>query len=421
MTVPWARVGLAVSWLVSRAVLVWLLTGPQAWVGGDVSYFEASLAVLDDVGPGQVLVEYPLPAVAVVALPWVAALVTGVSYALVLLATAALTDLAFTVLLARGRSGSWPAAVWVLAVPALGATAYARFDLLPGVLAGAATLAVLGRPRLAAAALALATAIKLWPVVLLPSLLAAARRRSVAVVYAGIGGVLALATVAAAGPARLWSPLTYQADRGLQIESVAATPAMVAWWLLPGPWTVAYAPSKAFEITGPGVEVLLASSTLATVAYGAGLVVLWSRLWRQRTLTSPPTWLWCGLTAVLGFMVTGKVLSPQYLLWLLPVAAAGLSVVPGGALRRWSVALVVAAALTQVVFPHGYAAITLGLGSPTVPVLALATRNVLLVLLLGSAAAASWRSLGRDRDPQRGSADERQPPGPVDHEPRTAR
>ncbi len=416
-----STVVLAAVWLVSRAVLVWLLVGPQAWVGGDVSYFGASLALLDDVGPGQVLVEYPLPAVAVVALPWVAALVTGLSYAVVLLAVAALTDLAFTVVLAHSGADRRPVACWVLAVPALGATSYARFDLLPGVLAGLTVLTVLSRPRVAAVALSLATAIKLWPVVLAPSLLAATRSRSVALVYAGIGGALALVTAAVAGPGRVFSPLTYQGDRGLQIESVLATPAMLGWWSRPDLWTVGYAPSKAFEISGPGVGLLLAVSTLATISYGVGLLVLWSRLWRQRSLTSTSTWLWCGIAAVLGFVVTGKVLSPQYLLWLLPMAAAGLALVPERALRRWTVGLLVAAGLTQVVFPHGYGAITLGLGSPAVTLLALAARNVLLVLLLGVAVGQTWRALGRDRDAQRGSADERQPPGPAADEPRTAR
>ncbi len=403
---------LAAAWLVSRAALVWLLLGPQSWVGGDVTYFEASLAVVDDVGLGRTLVEYPLPAVAVVAAPWLLALVSGLPYAVLLLAAAAATDLAWTVALARASRGWLPALVWVAAVPLLGTTAYARFDLLPGVLAGAAVLYAATRPRVAGTLVAAATAVKLWPAVLLPPLLAVARpRRDVAVAVAVTGGLLAALTVVLAGWDRLWSPLTYQAERGLQVESVAATPAMLAWWLVPGRWNVAYAPSKAFEVTGPGVDVLLAVTTLAAVLYVAGLALAGRRLWQVRDAVRPRTVVWWGLAAVTGFVVTGKVLSPQYLLWLLPLAAAGLVVADSGPLRRWTASLLLAAALTQVVFPTTYGAVTTGVGGPVwVPVVALAVRNVLMVQLLVVAGTQLWRALEADR--QRGSALARQAPGP---------
>ena len=88
-------------------------------------------------------------------------------------------------------------------------------------------------------------------------------------------------------------------------------------------------------------------------------------------------------------MVTGKVLSPQYLLWLLPAAAAGLAVADSRLLRRWTAGLLLAAGLTQVVFPAYYGEITLGGDQVWLPVLALALRNgVMLVLLVVAAAAA---------------------------------
>jgi len=235
-----------------------------------------------------------------------------------------------------------------------------------------------------------------------------------------VGGLLLVATVAVAGWARLLSPLTYQAERGLQIESVAATPVMTAWWLVPGRWTVFYAPSKAFEITGPGVEMLLAASTLATLLYVVALGLAGWRLWQVRDRAGAATVVWWTLAAVTGFVVTGKVLSPQYLLWLLPVAAAGLVVADGRVLRSWTVGLLVASALTQVVFPTTYGAITTGLGAPPwVPVVALVARNVLMIQLLAVAAVQLWRALERDR--QRGSELDRQPPGPDAWDVRTSR
>ena len=119
--------------------------------------------------------EYPPPAVAVLALPWLLAKVVAVAgaYGVLLMVAAGLTDLAFTLMLARARRGLLPVLVWLLGVPLLGSTAYARFDLLPGVLCGAAVLLAGARhPRTAAAVVAVATGVKLWPALVIPPLLA---------------------------------------------------------------------------------------------------------------------------------------------------------------------------------------------------------------------------------------------------------
>ncbi len=396
-----------------------MLLGPQSWVGGDVSYFDASLAAAGDVGLDGTLVEYPLPAVAVVALPWLLVSLAGVPYAVLLLLAAALTDLAFTALLLVSTDRWWPPAAWVLAVPLLGTTAFARFDLLPGVLAGAAVLLLAPHPRVAGALVATATAVKLWPVVLVPALLAVGRpRRAVLLAGGTTGGVLLVLSLLAAGGDRLLSPVTYQAERGLQVESVAATPAMVGWWLAPDRWTVHYAQSKSFEVTGPGVDLLLALSTLATALYAAALALAARDLWRARDAVRADVVVWWGLATVTGFVVTGKVLSPQYLLWLLPLAAAGLAVAGSRPLRLWVAGLLAAAALTQLVFPASYGALTTGVGAAWVPVLGLVLRNTLMVALLVVAAVQLRRRLG---DAQRGIELERQPPGPEEWEPRTAR
>jgi hypothetical protein len=406
-----------VAWVASRALLVWLLLGPQEWVTGDVSYFDQSLADLRRVGVGGTLVEYPVPALAVLAVPWLlaraASSVLGVSdaYGVLLMSAAALTDLAFTVLLATRRGSRLGLLVWLLAVPLLGVTAYARFDLLPGVLCGAAVLALPGRPRAAAAAVAVATGIKLWPaLVVVPLLVVVRPRRPAASVLVGTGLAMALVSVALGGWGRLFSPLTYQADRGLQIESVLATPAMLGWLADPARWTVAYASSRAYEVTGPGVATLLSLSSLLTVAYVVALAVAWWRLWVLRDRVRGATVLWVALAAVTGFVVVGKVLSPQYLLWLAPLAAAGLTVENHRRLRWWTAGLLVAMGLTQVVFPANYGQITLLGDRAWLPVAALALRNALLVVLLGTAAVAV--AVGLRRDAQRGIALERQPPGP---------
>jgi hypothetical protein len=404
----------ALAWIATRALLVWLLLGPQEWVSGDVSYFDASLAGIAGSGLAGTLVEYPVPAVGVLALPWVVAQAVGAdaAYGVLLMVAAGTTDLAFTILLARADRRWPPVLVWLVGVPLLGVTAYARFDLLPGVLCGAAVLLVARHPRSSSALVAVATGVKLWPVLAVPALLAVSRpRRAAVAVLVGTGLALAGVSAVLGGWGRLLSPLTYQSDRGLQIESVLATPAMLGWWVDPGRWVIAYAPSKSFEVTGPAVGVLLAASTLATLAYVVALGLGWGRLWQLRDVVSGRTAVWLVLAAVTGFVVVGKVLSPQYLLWLLPVAAAGLAVADSRALRAWTLGLLLAAGLTQVVFPGYYGEITLAGDRAGLPILALAARNTVMVLLLVTASAAAWRGLGQDA--QRGMALERQPPGPA--------
>ena len=404
---------MVVAWVATRALLVWLLLGPQEWVTGDVSYFDDSLSALGVTGLAGTLVEYPLPAVGVLALPWVLAQAVGAdgAYGGLLMVAAGLTDLAFTLMLARARH-LLPVVAWLLGVPLLGSTAYARFDLLPGVLCGTAVLLVARHPRAAAAVVAVATGVKLWPALVVPPVLALARpRRAATAVLAVTGLALAGVTVVLAGWDRLLSPLTYQSDRGLQIESVLATPAMLGWWQDPARWSVGYAPSNSYEVTGPLVEPLLDASTLLTLLLVAGLGAAWWWLWRFRDRVTGGTALWLALAAVTGFVVSGKVLSPQYLLWLLPLASAGLAVADSRLLRAWTAGLLLAAGLTQLVFPAYYGEITLGGDQVWLPVLALVLRNGVMLALLVVAALASYRGLRGDA--QRGIELERQPPGPA--------
>ncbi|HET7387001.1 MAG TPA: glycosyltransferase 87 family protein [Nocardioidaceae bacterium] len=384
--------------------MCWLLLGPESWVTGDVSYFAHSLASEGRAGLAHTLVEYPLPAVGVLAIPWMLArllLALPGGYAVLLALSAVCTDAVFAILLHRASGGSRrrvaPATVvWLLAVPALGATAYARFDLLPGVLLGCCLLAAARHPRVAAGCASAAAAVKLWPALVLPPLLTrvrgtAARRACIAMVV-GVAVVVGVSTVALAGWGRLFSPLRYAGTRGLQIESVAATPAVLGWWHDPVAWPIGYASSNAFEITGPGVRWLLVVSTVASLLLVLALLAAWAFAWgrrdRLRGRRGAVMMVWLTLAAVTGLMVTGRVLSPQYLLWLLPAAAAGLVVVRDRSLVAWSVLLLVTAGLTHLEFPVFYAGLTLRAPGKVAPaVVALVLRNLCLLVLTGWA----WR------------------------------
>jgi hypothetical protein len=91
------------------------------------------------------------------------------------------------------------------------------------------------------------------------------------------------------------------------------------------------------------------------------------------------------VAALLAFIITNKVFSPQYIIWLLPFA-------PLLRLRQAS-ALLAICALTIVLFPFNYDHL---LGMELLPVLLLNLRNLLTVALLGwllvDHAPSSWRA-----------------------------
>jgi hypothetical protein len=90
-------------------------------------------------------------------------------------------------------------------------------------------------------------------------------------------------------------------------------------------------------------------------------------------------------------IVTNKVGSPQFIGWLAGPVAVGLARPGADGLRpwRWTAGLVlVIGALTQIVFPMTYSAITAGMVGPS---LVLVARNVLLVVLLVVVARARLR------------------------------
>jgi hypothetical protein len=390
---------LTVAWTLTRLVTMFLLLGYEGSRGalGDVVYFRTSIEHLSASGFDGVLPEYPLPAVLVVAVPWVLARVAGASalYGLFLVLLLLAVDALFTRALAR-RSGpdKRPAvAFWLAAVPVMGGLALARFDLVAGILVALGLMTAV-RPVASAGLVSLATAVKLWPVLCLPPALRDRQQRTrAAAVVVVVGAVTGIATVLLGGWDRLWSPLTYQVDRGLQVESVVGTPVMVAWAAGSSPWRVSYSRFKSYDVTGPGVSEALLVSTCLTVALVLALLVLWARLWRQGGTGSIDAALWTALAAISGYIASAKVFSPQYLLWLLPVTAVALAV--NGRRRRglvrWSVALLVVTGLSHVLYPVVYVGLVEHGWQTPVAVSVLVVRNLLVLALCGTAYRLAWQ------------------------------
>jgi hypothetical protein len=394
------RPSVLTAWVLTRLLTVALLVGLEAQLGtaGDVLYFGRTLSHVARDGLAHTLVEYPLPAVGVIALPRVMAAAAGsVSlYPWMMLLVMLVVDAAFTVVLVRQRSSGRDAAVrlWLWAVPLLGGLCLMRFDLVVGVVVALAMLLLARRPGAASATLAVATALKLWPVILLPAFVAATRRRvRFLVPYAVVGLFFAGVCVAMAGWGRLFSPLHYQVDRGLQIESVSATPIMIGWLFHPSSWDMRLE-FKAVEVFGPGVSSLLVVSTALTAVLVAGLLAIWWRVLRQPTVLGPRALVWVCLASVSGYTVSSKVFSPQYLLWLLTMVAVGLLLDSSPALRSWARWLLVTAGLSHVVYPLLYRYLVIHDWPSGVAVPLLVLRNALMVVLFVVAAREAWRATG---------------------------
>lgn len=303
----------------------------------------------------------------------------------------------------RHRFSAAPFWVWMAIAPLLGILTYTRYDLVPGVLAAFALLGLTQAPTRSGQLLAIGTAVKLWPAALLPSLLA--RRRNIPRVltsFAVTGGILVAGSLAVAGWDRLLSPLAHQGARGLQIESVWATPLMVGRISAPESYPVELV-SWSLEVTGPGEDLML---MLASAATATGLVIIGVLAFRMlrapaaRNL-APPAMM---AATVALLLASNKVLSPQYVLWLAPIIAVLLGVErqertagrwagpTGGGARTLAALILGITLLTHVVYPYSYLAITAPTGSAaaTLGLITLALRNALVVITAALAVRYAW-------------------------------
>jgi uncharacterized membrane protein len=252
----------------------------------------------------------------------------------------------------------------------LGSVVLSRFDLLPAALTAAALAALCaGRERLAFGALGLAIAAKVYPAVLVPLFVArtwALRGRRAAAASAGV-----LAAVLAAcflpfvllGPEGVWDSVVRQVSRPLQLESLGASLLLAAHHTVGLDVTVRSSHGSQ-NLVGTLPDVLSVVQSLAALAV---LAAIWRSLSREpldrERLVRLAAASACTLVAL------GKVASPQFLLWLVPL-------VPLVRGRRGLAAtglLAGALVLTQVWFPFRYWDLVFDLD-----------------------AVASWTVLGRD-------------------------
>ncbi|MFI0190290.1 glycosyltransferase family 87 protein [Streptomyces sp. NPDC017082] len=387
---PGPVLALTALWLTTRALMLWLIVHGAARLpgGGAVTrevwrlYFHWYGVLAHGSFPDHdTLWQYPPGAGAVLLAP---GLLPGLTYfqsfVLLTLAVDALTAAALVRAgTAAGRS-LLGAALWTGGLPLLLHLPLARYDVQVTALAVLSLLVSARSPRAGGVLGALGALVKVWPALVL---LGTPRGRPTRTAWASAvwtgAGCLAVLSVFFTHPL---SFLREQGGRGVQVESLGGTVlslARHAGW--PGRTRYQYG---AVELVGPQVHTVAAVS-LALSALSLGLLVLWrvrARRWSEATPYD------AALSAVLLFTVTSRVISPQYMIWLIGLAAVCLT--SRHTSQRPVAALVLAAsALSTVAFPVYYREVVDGTWAGCLLMLA---RNGLLAAAAVLSFARLWRA-----------------------------
>ncbi|MCQ9342506.1 DUF2029 domain-containing protein [Corynebacterium kozikiae] len=379
------------AWVLARAVLGFVTT-LNLMPLGDVKYYFTNLNSSDPAA----LREYPLTGLLPAMTANAFAGQNEEHFIAAFIGLVLLFDAVFLRSLQYGKRGGVPTLAacwfWIVFPPLLAHLHILRLDSFTAVVVGWAAMALFRFPALASTLLAFATTMKLWPGVLGVGLVRG-WRNSTTWVSVGTFAATLLALCASIwvffGADRVLSPLDYQGDRGLQIESVAASPLMVLRYFHPETWTVSYAPSKSFEIFGPHVDLAITITDAATVGMLAFAIgwALWS-LFRGNVSPQATLALWIALIFLL--LCTNKVFSTQYVLWLGPILAVALQKMPRSkALSTLVWGTMVVAVMSLMVYPFMYDQIlNPELGGSLLQPAVLAARNLLIFIL--TVVAVAW-------------------------------
>ena len=264
-----------------------------------------------------------------------------------------------------------------LAPLVLGTVILTRFDLWPALLSVGALAALAGgRERLGLGVLGLAVSAKIYPAVLLPiALLYVARRRGGREALVGLGIFAAvLAAVLVPFAVLSWDGLlhafTEQARRPLQIESLGSS-VLLAVADLGGYEPTIVSSFGSQNLSGQLPDTLAGLQTAVQIVAVIAVWILFAISPR-----GTPQLLAASAAAVAAFAAFGKVLSPQFLIWLIPLVALVLGRLGAVAWGLFALAL----ALTHAYFPKRYFDGLLTLDSG--PVWLLVARNVAFVALV---------------------------------------
>jgi hypothetical protein len=254
--------------------------------------------------------------------------------------------------LRRSDLNVWAALCFAAVAPLLlGSVILSRFDLWPAAICVAALAALVSnRLRLGHALLGLGITAKLFPVVFVPLGVAyvwkrAGRREALIclALLAGVVGAIFLPFVVLS-PEGVWDSLSVQLSRPLQVESLGASLLLVGHHVF-GFGLAGETSHGSQNVAGSAAGVLAVATTALQVGVLGWIWASFARGRGDREALVRST-----AAALCAFVALGKVLSPQFLIWLIPIVP-----LVRGRRGLWASALLGAAlALTQVWFPFRY-------------------------------------------------------------------
>jgi uncharacterized membrane protein len=364
---------------------------------GDIQrfYFYAQLLVGGYAPYTEFSVEYPPLALVFITLPRLAlTLVAPQTYHPAFVVEILLFDLLGLFILTRlarrlGMNPTVTLAIYTVVLLAIGPMVIYRYDLIPAVLVLLSLYAFSAeRFGLAWITLGVAVMTKIYPAVVAPVFfLYLFSRRRYRDVFLGAGVFAAtMAVIALPGinisPAGFWESFSLQMQRGLHLDSTYSSFVMIGQGLGLTTAESLYVGPIPFSID----LVSPLSSTMVRIAPVIMVAALAAVYWlffhrnrghdgwvlRQRDMTDVAGY---SFLAILVFIVTSSVFSPQFLIWLCPLVPL--------LTRRWDhdawLILTMAALATYYIFPVHYYRLIIIDPQMTIPLL---FRNLLLICLV---------------------------------------
>ena len=287
-------------------------------------------------------------------------------------------------------SGPW---YWILGVPLLGPIVYGRYDVFPALCVVVA-LALLGKgvPMLmadgstgralnnrrwvAGILIGFGTAIKIWPGLAVFGMPRSKRGwQAIATIAAAVVGTIATLSIFFSGTL---SFVKNQGGRGIEIESIWGIPFVLGKRLHLEHVVTNKVVYGSYQVVPDGhglisfiVSAMYYAALLSMVA-GFALMTYWwwRKTWRPAVMADAT------FVATLVMIVTSRVISPQYLIWLLAVAGFCL-LYKDTTQRRSSLLVLICLPLTQYEFPIAFQQL---LHAHLIPTLVVCLRDLLLVL-----------------------------------------
>ncbi len=254
--------------------------------------------------------------------------------------------------LRRSTVNVWAALCFAAIAPLLlGSVFLSRFDLWPAAIVATALAALVsGRLRLGHALLGLGVTAKLYPAVFVPLAVAfvwkrAGRREALTCLGLALGVVAAVfAPFVILSPGGVWQSLSVQLSRPLQVESLGSALLLVGHHVF-GLGVTGETSHGSQNLAGNAAEWLAVASTLLQVGV---LIWIWAAFARGRG--GAEALVRSTAASLCAFIACGKVVSPQFLIWLIPIVP----LVRGRRGLGASALLGVALGLTQIWFPFRY-------------------------------------------------------------------